>query len=161
MIKPLLKQSGILATVGLSALLSTTALAEVSIEDAYARAVPPGQTNSASFMMLKNSEAKDLALVSAQSPVAKAVELHNHISEDGVMKMRQVQQISVPASGSVTLQPGGYHIMLIGLNQDLNEGQEIDLTLEFSDGSNQTLTLPVKKVMNGMKSHSHGHHHHH
>ncbi len=158
MIKSLLKQSCILASLSLSSI----ALAEVSVEDAYARAVPPGQMNSASFMTLKNSEAKDVALVSGTSSVAKAVELHNHISEDGVMKMRQVKQINIPATGSTTLQPGGLHVMLIGLTQDLAEGQEIDLKLEFSDGSNQMLNIPVKKVMNGMKGHSHGggHHHH-
>lgn len=160
MIKTRLKQSALLTSVLLSALFSTLTLAEVSVEDAYARAVPPGQMNSASFMTLTNSATDNVSLIAANSAIAKAVELHNHISEDGVMKMRQVKQINIPASGSVTLQPGGYHIMLIGLNKDLSEGQEIDLTLQFSDGSNQTLTLPVKKVMSGMKSHSHGHHHH-
>lgn len=116
--------------------------------------------NSASFMTLNNSEAKAVALVAGNSSAAKVVELHNHINEDGVMKMRQVEQIEIPASGTVTLQPGGYHVMLIGLNKDLMEGDNIDLNLEFSDGSQQSLTVPVKKVMGGMKHHNHGHKHH-
>ncbi len=144
-----------------SALLTTTtAFAEVSVNDAYARAVPPGQMNSASFMTLNNTEAKAVALVAGNSSAAKVVELHNHINEDGVMKMRQVEQIEIPASGTVTLQPGGYHVMLIGLNKDLMEGDNIDLNLEFSDGSQQSLTVPVKKVMGGMRHHNHGHKHH-
>lgn len=157
MIKSLLKQSCILATLSFSSI----ALAEVSVEDAYARAVPPGQIITASFMTLKNSDNQEVALVSAESSAARAVELHNHVNQDGVMKMRKVEQINIPAAGSAVLQPGGLHVMLIGLHNDLAEGQQIDLTLKFSDGSNQTLTVPVKKAMDGMKGHGKGHHHHH
>jgi copper(I)-binding protein len=153
MITPLLTR---LCLTGALALTAMGASAEVTIENPYARAVPPGQMNSASFMVLKNTDEKDVTLTSGSSSVAKTVELHNHINEDGIMKMRQVDGINIPALGKASLQPGGYHIMFIGLKQDLIEGQEIDLELEFSDGSNQKLVLPVKKVMTGMK----GHHHH-
>lgn len=157
MIKTLMSRVCLVGALGLTAV---NASAEVTVENPYARAVPPGQMNSASFMVLNNTNTKDVALVAASSSVAKAVELHNHINEDGVMKMRQVQQINIPASGNVNLQPGGYHVMLIGLNQDLVEGKEIDLKLEFSDGGSQVLTLPVQMIMTGMEGHQHGHKHH-
>lgn len=131
------------------------AMAEVTVKDAYARAVPPGQMNSASFMMLNNDDEKSVSLVSGSSSVAKVVELHNHINENGVMKMRQIEKIDIPANGMAHLQPGGLHVMLIGLKKDLMEGDNIDLNLEFSDGSSQELTIPVKKVMGGMKHHKH------
>jgi copper(I)-binding protein len=134
---------------------SSMAMAEVTVKDAYARAVPPGQMNSASFMMLKNDAEKSVSLVSGSSSGAKVVELHNHINENGVMKMRQVEKIEIPANGMAHLQPGGLHVMLIGLKKDLMEGDNIDLNLEFSDGSSQELTIPVKKVMGGMKHHKH------
>ncbi|EAR60673.1 copper chaperone PCu(A)C [Neptuniibacter caesariensis] len=134
---------------------SSMAMAEVTVKDAYARAVPPGQMNSASFMMLNNDEEKSVSLVSGSSSVAKVVELHNHINENGVMKMRQIEKIDIPAKGMAHLQPGGLHVMLIGLKKDLMEGDNIDLNLEFSDGSSQELTIPVKKVMGGMKHHKH------
>lgn len=140
--------------------LSAFAQAEITIETPYVRAVPPGQMNSAAFMQLNNSGSEQVALISASSSIAKNVELHNHINADGVMKMRQVDKVNIAANGTASLQPGGYHIMLIGLNQDLTEGQEIDLKLQFSDNSEQTLTIPVQKVMTGMKNHNHGHHHH-
>ncbi|MFY0676906.1 MAG: copper chaperone PCu(A)C [Neptuniibacter sp.] len=140
--------------------LSAFAQAEITIETPYVRAVPPGQMNSAAFMQLNNSGSEQVALISASSSIAKNVELHNHINADGVMKMRQVDKVNIAANGTASLQPGGYHIMLIGLNQDLTEGQEIDLKLQFSDGSEQALTIPVQKVMTGMKNHNHGHHHH-
>ncbi|PIE25521.1 MAG: hypothetical protein CSA60_00075 [Neptuniibacter caesariensis] len=139
---------------------SSMAMAEVTVEDAYARAVPPGQMNSASFMVLKNNTAEDIALVSSRSSVAKVVELHNHINENGVMKMRQVAKINVPANGMTLLKPGSYHVMLIGLKQDLIAGENIDLELTFSDGSSQTLTLPIKKVMGGMMKHQKQNKHH-
>jgi len=140
--------------------LSAFAQAEITIETPYVRAVPPGQMNSAAFMQLNNSGSEQVALISASSSIAKNVELHNHINADGVMKMRQVDKVNIAANGTASLQPGGYHIMLIGLNQDLTEGQEIDLKLQFSDNSEQALTIPVQKVMTGMKNHNHGHHHH-
>jgi len=139
---------------------SALAQAEVSIENPYVRAVPPGQTNTAAFMQLHNNSAADIALVSASSKAAEHVELHNHVNNDGVMQMRQVKQVNIAANQSTALQPGGYHIMLIGLTQAIAQGDNIDLKVEFSDGTQQLLTIPVQKPMSGMKDNSHGHHHH-
>ena len=143
--------------LGLTALLSLTAMsaaAEVTVENAYVRAIPPGQMMSASFMTLKNDAAESVSLIAGHSSIAKSVELHTHTNNGGVMQMRQVDKVDIPANGTATLQPGGFHIMLIGLNKDLIEGQEVDLTLDFSDGSSHVLTLPVKKVMSGMMHHT-------
>jgi copper(I)-binding protein len=126
----------------------TAALADgaVSVKDAYVRAVPPGQPNSASFMMLNNSSDQDRALVAAKSPAAKVVELHTHTMVDGMMQMRQVPQIDLPAGKMVELKPGGLHVMMIGLTQDLKPGSSVPVTLTFDDGSETTIEAPVKKV---------------
>ena len=137
--------------------ISTAAMAEVEVHQPYARAVPPGQPNSAAFMMLKNSAADEVALTSASSSVAKAVELHTHSHADGVMKMRKVENIPVAGNNMVELKPGGYHVMLIGLNQDMVKGETIDLQLNFSDGSSQQLDVEVKDVMSGMQMKKHNH----
>ncbi|WP_027857643.1 copper chaperone PCu(A)C [Marinobacterium jannaschii] len=139
------------------ALLSSVASAEVLVENAYARAVPPGQLNSATFLQLHNKGSEMVKLVNAASPAAKNVELHTHEHDNGVMRMRQVESIPVAANDSTTLQPGGYHIMLIGLNQDMAPGSEIDLKLSFSDGSSATLKVPVKMVMAKQKMNHHNH----
>ncbi|MCW8847258.1 MAG: copper chaperone PCu(A)C, partial [Sedimenticola sp.] len=107
---------------------------KVMVSDAYVRAVPPGQPNSASFMVLSNHSAEDLVLVGAESDVAKAVELHSHTMKDGMMRMRQVEKIDLPAGETVQLQPGGLHVMVIGLQQKLVPGEKIDMALVFSDG---------------------------
>lgn len=128
-------------------LASHFALADVNVESAYVRAVPPGQMNSAAFMQLKNEGPEDISLVAAKSQAAKNVELHTHTQDNGVMRMRQVSEISLPAGEAITLQPGGMHIMLIGLTQNLAAGENISLSLEFSDGSQQALEVPVEAIM--------------
>lgn len=132
-----------------SALLfaSHITLADVNVESAYVRAVPPGQMNSAAFMQLKNQGPDDISLVAAKSQVAKNVELHTHTQDNGVMRMRQISEINLPAGEAITLQPGGMHVMLIGLTQNLSVGENISLSLEFSDGSNQALEIPVQAIL--------------
>jgi copper(I)-binding protein len=119
----------------------------ISVKDPYARAVPPGQPNSAVFMQISNDGADDRALLSAASGVADVVELHTHLMEDGMMKMRRVDQIDLPAGETVTLAPGGLHVMLIGLKQQLQPGDDVPLTLTLDDGSELSLTAPVRDVM--------------
>ena len=139
------------------ALITPLAMAATSVDvvQPYARAVPPGQTNSAIFMRLKNNSAVPISLISAKSGVAEAVELHTHTMDQGVKKMRQVSEIKIAGNGMTHLKPGGYHIMLIGLKQNLFEGQKISVKLYFSNGEMSVVELPVKKVMVGMKRMSH------
>lgn len=126
----------------------------LDIRNPYVRAVPPGQANSAAFMILKNKSAAPVKLISAQSAVAEAVELHTHIMDQGVMKMRQVSEILIPGNGMAHLKPGGLHIMLIGLKRNLFEGQKVSVKLHFSNGSMAVVEMPIKKVMVGMQQHS-------
>ena len=125
---------------------TTAATSSLVATEAYARAVPPGQTNSAVFMQLQNTDRQAHALVKAASPVAKVVELHNHLNENGVMKMRQVEQIELPAGKTVALKPGSFHIMLIGLNKPLKVGEIVELSLSFEDGTSLQLSAPVQEV---------------
>lgn len=117
-----------------------------AVSAAYARAVAPGQTNSAVFLQLQNKDTQAHALVSASSAVAAAVELHNHVNEGGVMKMRKVEKIDLPASETVALKPGSFHIMLIGLKQPLKVGETVDLSLSFEDGTSLKLSAPVQEI---------------
>ena len=120
--------------------------AEIAIGDPYARAVPPGQPNSAVFMSLDNRSSDDRALVGAESPVAEVVELHTHLQEDGMMRMRRVERIELPAGERVVLQPGGLHVMLIGLKQNLEPGASVDLTLRYDDGGTDRIQAPVRRI---------------
>ncbi len=134
---------------------------QVEVKDPYVRAVPPGQPNSASFMALHNSDAAGHALVAAESPVSKVVELHTHTMVDGMMRMRPVEKVELPAGEEVALQPGGLHVMLIGLQQKLMPGEDIPITLVFEDGSKKEITAPVRKLQMHMKPMDHSEHMNH
>lgn len=134
--------------------------ADISIEQPFARATPPGQPNSAAFMQLSN-KGEATALVAAHSSVANVVELHTHIHDEGVMRMRKIEQIELPAGATTLLEPGGLHVMLIDLKQPLQDGSRIDLTLEYADGSEQQIEVPVQMAMPAgmqMQQHKHGGH---
>lgn len=128
----------------------------IIIEEPFARAVPPGQPNSAAFMTLKNESSDIVRIISATSNVSEVTELHTHTEVDGVMQMRQIDAIEIPAEGMTELKPGGLHVMLIGLTQNLAEGDTVEVTLNFEDGSNRLLEVPVKHVM-PMMQHQHKH----
>lgn len=124
---------------------------EVLVKAPYVRAVPPGTPNSGGFMVLQNSGASEHAVVAGRSDASQHVELHTHRMEGGMMKMRPVEKIDVSAGGETVLKPGGLHVMFIGLNRELKEGEEVTFTLVFEDGSETRITAPVKKVMAGMQ----------
>lgn len=128
-----------------------SAAQDVKIEAPYVRAVPPGTPNSGGFMVLKNSDTTAHAVVAARSSASRVAELHTHRMENGMMKMRPVKKIEIPAGGETVLKPGGLHVMFIGLHGDLKVGDEVGFTLVFEDGSQTTVTAPVKSVMQGMQ----------
>jgi copper(I)-binding protein len=108
---------------------------DVAVEGAFARAVPEGVRASAAYMTLVNAGDADDRLIAAEAPFAARVELHTHLMEDGVAKMREVEGgIPVPAGESVTLEPGGLHVMLMGLSAPLAEGETAPLTLRVRIG---------------------------
>jgi len=138
---------------------STLALADIEVTEQYARAVPHGQLNSAAFMTLYNTDTTSLDLISASSPVAQHVELHTHSNVDGIMEMRQIDKVVLLANQKTMLKPGGFHVMLIDLLQELNDGGSIPLTLHFSDNTTQTITLPIKFAVPMKIDHSMPHKH--
>jgi hypothetical protein len=103
-----------------------------------------GGGNGAVYVTLTNGGAQADSLVSASSDAAQKVELHEAKNEGGVMKMRPVKAIPVPASGKTELKPGGYHIMLMGLKHDLKPGENVPVTLKFERGGELRIQAAVK-----------------
>ncbi len=147
-------------TLCLALSLTTSALADIRVEQGYVRATPPGVTTSAAFMTLHNSDPEPVALTQVQSDTANHTELHQHTEHNGTMQMRQIEAVQIPAQGSTRFQPGSYHIMLMGLQGPLTEGDEVKLMLRFSDGQSTQLILPVKRVQPGQAMPNMGHNHH-
>lgn len=131
-----------------------TALGPLRIEAPWTRAALEGR-QGAGFMTIRNTGAVADRLVAATSPVAGRVELHTHLRDGDVMRMRPVQDIPVPAGGSATLQPGGLHLMFMGLNRPLVAGETIPVTLRFAEAGEVTVQLRVEAA--GARGHGHRH----
>jgi copper(I)-binding protein len=131
-------------------LSAMAAPSELVIDDPYVRLAPPNAPASGAFMLIKNTANTDRKLLRAESPAAKIVELHTHINDNGVMKMREVPQIEIKAHGQTELKPGSYHVMLINLTQPLKEGDMVPISLKFDDGSVQQISAPVRRTQPAM-----------
>ena len=134
------------AVLTASILMTTTAFAEgLMVKDPYARSARPNAPTGAAFMMLQNHTDQDLKLIGVRSDVAKRVELHSHIDKgDGIMQMRQIEGgIAIPAGESHMMKRGGDHVMLMGLNDPLVNGETISVTFEFENAEDLTVEIPV------------------
>lgn len=140
-----------LAGAALLAALSGPTHAQVAVKDPWIRATVPQQRSTGAFMQLTAPAAT--RLVQARSTLADAVEIHEMAMSGEVMQMREVQAIELPAGKAVELKPGGYHIMLMGLKQQVKTGETVPLTLVFegADKKRQTLDLqmPVRPLGTG------------
>jgi copper(I)-binding protein len=120
----------------------------VSVSDAWVKAADGGMT--AAFAELTNDGPTAATLVAATTDVSSTVEIHQTTMVDGAMAMAPADGgIVIPAGGSVTLEPGGYHIMLMDVVTPVEPGEKVALTLEFSDGSTADVTAIGKQFSGG------------
>lgn len=131
------------------------------IENPRARPSLGVAKNTAAFFTIHNNTGKADKLISAQGDVAKKVELHTHLKENGVFKMRPVENIVIPANGKAELKSGGLHVMIIGVHNKLKAGDSFKLKLNFEHAAPITITVPVvkmgkMKMQKGMHKKMHG-----
>jgi len=120
---------------------------ELVAEDFWLRESIPGQPNGAGFGKISNPTDMDAFLIGADIGIAEVVEIHQHLHENGQMRMVQMETLVNPAGQEVELRPGGYHLMLIGLKEPLVADSIHPITLIFNDGSTISLEVPVKALM--------------
>lgn len=124
--------------------VSAAQTGQLEVSNAWARATPGKSATGAAYVTIQSPTADKLVAVS--SPVAKKAELHTMSMSGMVMKMRPVTSIDIPAAQAVTLQPGGLHIMLVGLAKPLQTGQSFPLTLTFDKAGSRTVNVAVEKI---------------
>lgn len=160
----------LLASIGiflLSAACSANKTSGIEIQDAWIRSAslqpsmaeqPMGQTempgsqqmenmsgsNSAAYLVIKNNDSQPDRLLSAYCEVARSTELHISQEDNGVMTMRPVDGVDVPAGGTVELKPGSYHIMLVDINRDLTPGDVLKLSLKFQNAGTIEVQAEVR-----------------
>jgi copper(I)-binding protein len=121
--------------------------AGIVVKEPFSRASPTGATTGGAFMTIVNNGRDADRLISASSPAAKTVELHETVDENGVMKMEpRPEGFEIPAGGTLELKPGGKHIMLIDLVAPLEAGKTIEITLNFEKAGPQKIQAPVQKM---------------
>ncbi|MBY6004276.1 copper chaperone PCu(A)C [Salipiger bermudensis] len=125
--------------------LSTPALAEIAVHDAYARSAMATAKTGAAFMVIENTGDSDDRLVSASSDAAMKVELHTHVADgNGVMKMMEVEEgFVIPAKGQHALARGGDHVMFMGLTGPFVQGETVTVTLTFEEAGEMVVEIPV------------------
>jgi copper(I)-binding protein len=138
-----LKAIRIQLTAALLTLASATAVAaDVDVKTPWVRGTVSGQQATGAFMEITSKSGA--AIIGASSPVAGVTEVHEMKMDGGVMKMRAVARLDLPAGKPVKLQPGGYHVMLMDLKQPLKKGDLVPLTLKFEGKDKSVETIEVK-----------------
>jgi copper(I)-binding protein len=117
---------------------------EIQITTVWLRAAPPSRDTTAAYMQIENTTFLDNALIAAETSAADIVELHAATGKDEVMRMRPVKEIALPKQDTVNMEPGGYHLMLFGLQRPLQEGDQIYFTLFFK---NQTTKIVKAEIL--------------
>ncbi len=145
-------------------LVSTVALAHDVQTDAlriahpFATPTPPGATNGAAYVDI-TAFSEPVTLISASSPASSNVELHDMQMDGDMMQMRHVNEIRIEAEDTYTMRPGGgFHLMLIGLNDPLTEGDRFPMTLTFAEKGNVEIEVWVQSAQEGSEA-ADGHHH--
>ena len=121
-------------------------LKSLSIDHPFARATPPGAKTGGAFFVIENTGNTADKLIRVATPVAGATELHEMTMDGGVMKMRAMTAIDIPAGGKLELRPGGYHVMMLDLKQPLKAGDKVPLTLTFENAGSILVSVDVEAM---------------
>jgi len=131
--------------------------AQLQIEIPWARATAPGARVAGGYMVIRNAGAARDRMVSASSPASARVEMHVHLNDNGVMKMREVKGYDVPAKGSFELKPGGAHLMFIDIKRPLKEGEKLPVQLKFEKAGDVNAEFHVGRLGESAAPSAHRH----
>lgn len=136
--------------------LSLQAQAQTQVHDAWVRATVPEQPATGAFMHLTSST--DARLVGVASPAAKMVQIHQSSMKNDVMSMQKVDAVELPAGKTVVFDANGYHVMFMGLNAQVKEGDQVPLTLTVEDANGTTENVEVLAPARALISDAHSAH---
>ena len=123
-------------------------IGDILITEIWARTTPKTAKTGAAFFVIKNNGKTGDTLIGVSSGLAKKTEIHQSSMEKGIMKMRHVGKVAVPAGGIGILKPGSFHIMFMGLYNPINKGDEFPLTLTFEKSGTLKIMVKAQKSMN-------------
>lgn len=142
------KLFAVIATVASLFVAGQAIAADIEIKDAWTKASIGKVRNGAAFFTVMNHGMTADRIVGVRSDLAEKTELHTHIMENNVMKMREVEGgVDVPMHGEVMFKPGSYHVMMIGLKAPLKQGEMVTVTLEFEKAGDVPVMINVMDAM--------------
>lgn len=147
------------SSLHIPALAHDYSLGDLHIQHPWSRPLPPVAPTGAVYLDIENRGEHGDRLTGASTPIAGYVELHEHVHENGLMKMRQIDGLELAPGQSVEFTPGGYHVMLFDLKQPLTAGHEYPLTLIFQQAGEVEVMVKVQQDTTP-KASAEGHHHH-
>ena len=121
---------------------------DLVVKNAWVRMPPPVSDSAAAYLELHNTSEAAIHLTAVTTDVADMAMMHKSVQQGNIRKMQTSKHVLIPAQSSVIFEPGGSHIMLMGLHKSLHDGDEVYFKLHFSEGSTQSIILEVKDVRN-------------
>ena len=143
---PLILVLSICVGIAGQARAQTPAASTIAIEQPWTRATPAGAKTGAAYLTIINRGSAADRLVSASTPIASKVQFHEETNDNGIMRMRELPTVEIGPGAMVTFKPGSMHIMLVGVKQQLKDGQTFPLVLEFEKAGEIDLQIPVAKA---------------
>ena len=137
------KKVGIFFTLLLGMISNVYAINPITVTDGYIKASIPGSNVTAAYMTISNTASKAITLQKVSSIISDRVEIHEHSMSNGMMRMREVGQITIDANSKVVLQPSSLHLMIFSIKQKITEKDVIPFTLYFSNETKINIQLPV------------------
>jgi len=134
------------ALPGYSAESDVTGKSIVTVKDGFIRETIPGTNISSAYMTITNHSNKNVVLVAASGNFSPRIEIHEHSMDDGMMRMRQLNSITIDANSSVKLQPYGLHLMLFDLKKPLKHNESAGIVLHFLSQPELEITLPIQSI---------------
>lgn len=136
----------LLVSLASPAFAHSVEIGTLSLTDLWTRATPPGAPTAGGYLTVTNTGSEPDTLVAVASPLAGKGEIHLMETKNGVMTMTPVAGVDIPAGGTVTLAPGGYHLMFITLSEPLKEGERLPVTLTFAKAGNIDTFLHILAI---------------
>ena len=118
----------------------------ITAKDPYVRVMPPGASASAGFVVFENSSDKDIKIIGANTDFAGTTELHTHEIKEGIMQMRKVESMTVPAKGKLVLKPHGKHLMFFDLKKNLKPNDKVQIKFKLSNDETLDATFMARDL---------------
>ncbi|MDX1706432.1 copper chaperone PCu(A)C [Pseudidiomarina sp.] len=127
-------------------LISSVQAADIEVSNAWVKETIPGTENGAGYFTLTNQSNKPAILIGAKTDAARAVEVHQHVLTEGMMRMRRVPELTIAGGQTIVFQPGGYHLMIFGVKSPFVIGGQVEFSLHFADGDQVSIQADVRAI---------------